>query len=223
MTRPTELANGLWRWTARHPEWHPQGFGDEVACCAARAAGGLVLIDPLVPEDGDALLAWIDEKARAASEVWIYVTLGYHERSAELLAERLDATIWSNAHRTKQAFTKSSRFRDATPGEPLPWGGRAMAIGKPRRQEQPLFLPEHETLVFGDAFAAPDGELRMWSDDQPVDDRVRAFYRDRFAPSCAALLELSVERVIVGHGEPIVRDGHGSLARALAAEPWHHR
>ena len=31
------LTDGLWRWTARHPEWHPGEFGAEVACFAAAA------------------------------------------------------------------------------------------------------------------------------------------------------------------------------------------
>ena len=29
---PERIDDGIWRWTARHPEWHPAGFGDEVAC-----------------------------------------------------------------------------------------------------------------------------------------------------------------------------------------------
>ena len=33
-TTPKQLADGLWRWTARHPEWHPGEFGSEVACFA---------------------------------------------------------------------------------------------------------------------------------------------------------------------------------------------
>ena len=32
-----KLADGLWYWTARHPEWHPGEFGAEVASFALRA------------------------------------------------------------------------------------------------------------------------------------------------------------------------------------------
>lgn len=28
--KPKKLANGLWRWTERHREWHPGEFGREV-------------------------------------------------------------------------------------------------------------------------------------------------------------------------------------------------
>jgi hypothetical protein len=30
------------------------------------------------------------------------------------------------------------------------------------------------------------------------------------------LLELPIERVLVSHGEPVLRGGHGALARAIA-------
>ena len=48
------LADGLHRWTARHPEWHPGEFGAQVACYAAAVDGGTLLIDPLVLCDDDA-------------------------------------------------------------------------------------------------------------------------------------------------------------------------
>ena len=44
-----KLSDGLWRWTARHPEWHPGEFGAEVACFAAQADDTTLLIDPLLP------------------------------------------------------------------------------------------------------------------------------------------------------------------------------
>jgi hypothetical protein len=45
------IDDGIWRWTARHPEWHPSGFGDEVACFAVKTDAELLLIDPLLPAD----------------------------------------------------------------------------------------------------------------------------------------------------------------------------
>ena len=46
-----ELTEGLWRWTARHPEWHPGEFGAEVASFAAQAGDDTLLIDPLLPPE----------------------------------------------------------------------------------------------------------------------------------------------------------------------------
>jgi hypothetical protein len=43
-----QLPEGLWRWTARHPEWHPGVFGAEVGSYALRAGDELLLVDPLV-------------------------------------------------------------------------------------------------------------------------------------------------------------------------------
>jgi hypothetical protein len=52
-----ELADGLWRWTARHPDWHPSGeFGAEVGSYAAHEGGRTVLIDPLLSEEAIAAL-----------------------------------------------------------------------------------------------------------------------------------------------------------------------
>src|SRR5439155_26211079 len=77
---PQRLAPGLWYWTARHPEWHPGEFGAEVGCYALEADGRLLLIDPLLPADGDgSVLDLLDELAadRATS---VLITIGYHVR-----------------------------------------------------------------------------------------------------------------------------------------------
>ena len=45
-----QLCEGLWHWTARHPEWHPRTeFGAEVGAYALREGGDTVLIDPWSP------------------------------------------------------------------------------------------------------------------------------------------------------------------------------
>ena len=49
--RPDRLLDGLWRWTARHPEWHPGAFGREVASFALDTGGRGLLVDPLLPPD----------------------------------------------------------------------------------------------------------------------------------------------------------------------------
>ena len=44
-----EVARGVWRWTAVHPEWK-----EIVACAALESGAGTVLIDPLLPEESTA-------------------------------------------------------------------------------------------------------------------------------------------------------------------------
>ena len=88
-----------------------------------------------------------------------------------------------------------------TPGAALPFGGRCFTIGRPRRAELPLWIEDHAALAFGDAVVETGDGLRIWSQD-PLDDRRRDFYRERFAPTLEPLLSLDVRRVLVTHGDP---------------------
>lgn len=214
---PEAIDAGLWRWTARHPEWHPGEFGAEVACFALAAGEVTLLIDPLLPAGGDEVetIAALDAIV-AGGDVAILVSIPYHTRSAEPLAERYGATIYGQAL-VRKRLTSSERFWpvDAA-SDGLPAGVRFHAIGKPRRSEMPIWLPSHRALAFGDAVVEAGGELRVW-DDRPE------FVRTKLNPTLAPLVDLGPERVLVTHGAPILRDGSGALARALEREPWWHR
>jgi hypothetical protein len=218
---PAELAEGLWRWTARHPEWHPGEFGAEVAAFALRAGDVTLLVDPMLPEGGaraavlDALDGIVDGPAA------VLVTIPYHARSAEELAARYGATIHGHPATAKR-LTDANAFRAAEPGAPLPGGARAFAIGRPRRFELPLWLPSHRAVAFGDAVVETGGVLRVWA-QSAVDERRRRFHRERFNPTLEPLVDLDPRRVLVTHGEPILDGGREALAAALAGEPfWHH-
>lgn len=220
MSVPEEVAPGLWRWAARHPEWHPGEFGREVACFALRAGEETLLVDPLVPEDGEAeVLDALD--ALVAGPVAILVTIPYHARSSEALAARYDAGIHGHPATAKR-LRDGRAFTPTEPGAPLPGGARAFTIGRPRRFEMPLWLPSHRAVAFGDAVVEVGGALRAWSDG-PVDERRRRFHRERLHPTLQPLLELEPERVLVTHGLPVLAGGRDALARALAADPWYHR
>jgi hypothetical protein len=64
-----------------------------------------------------------------------------------------------------------------------------------------------------------DGELRVWPRRRESDHR-RTWYEQRFLPTLDALTRLDVERVLVTHGEPVLRDGARALAASLARPPW---
>jgi glyoxylase-like metal-dependent hydrolase (beta-lactamase superfamily II) len=211
-----ELADGLWRWTARHPEWHPGAFGAEVACFALRDDDGLVLVDPLLPQDGaDDVLAVLDD---APGAVTIVITIPYHVRSAAELAQRYDGEVLG--HRAVQRRLPAAvRFTAVQPGDPLRGGMTVHAIGRPRRYEQPLHVPAHRALCFGDAIVESGGALRVWA-QKPIDAAVTRFYRERFAPSAEPLLELDADRVLPTHGAPVLTGGRAALAAALRARPW---
>jgi hypothetical protein len=96
----------------------------------------------------------------------------------------------------------------------------AQAIGNPRRNEMPIYVPQHRALLIGDAIVVtPERELRVWVQHELTDKR-RRWYRERLAPSLHGLAALDVERVLVTHGAPVLHDGSAALAGAIAAEPW---
>jgi hypothetical protein len=209
-----ELADGLWRWTARHAEWHPGEWGSQVASFALDAGDVTLLIDPLVPDD--AVQEQLD--ARVRDRVAILITIPYHTRSAEPLSERYGATI--HGHPAVAKRLNKARL-EPIEGQ-LPGGARAFPIGKPRRYETPIHLPSHKALAFGDAVVTtPEGDLRLWHVDR-VDAERRRWYRERFVPTLQPLRKLGLERILVTHGEPVLRDGSAALRAALEAPPWYH-
>jgi hypothetical protein len=218
-----QLARGLWRWTARHPEWHPGEFGSEVASFALQAGDDTLLIDPLLPPEPESVLEQIERTL--GERLTIFITIPYHVRSSEELWRRfrgkVETTIRGHPACAKR-LTRKSGFKALAPGDELPAGVSAQRIGRPRRHETPLHIPSHRALVFGDAVVELDGKLRVWS-DRRVDEDVERFYRDRFNPTLEPLLELDFERVLVTHGEPVLKDGGKKLRAALRARPWYNR
>ncbi len=135
-----EISPGLWRWAARHPDWHPGAFGSEVASYALRVSDqGVLLIDPLLPGEGERdVLELLDELVAVASRVDVYITIPYQVRSTALLAERYGArrlTVWGE-RRVAKRLAPQVTFREPQPGEPLPFGGHCVAIGRPWRRRR---------------------------------------------------------------------------------------
>ena len=192
--RVQEVASGLWRWTGLHPEWQPsdarppQGWDQEVGCVYYEAADAVVLVDPLAPpEDEERFWAALDRDVeRAGKPVRILLTVAWHGRSAEAVAERYGAV------------TEGS----------LPAGVEAYAA--PAGEETVYRLPEHGALVFGDVVLGADGGVRLCPESWLTGTRARL--KEELRP----LLELPVERLLVSHGEPVLEDGRAALALALA-------
>ncbi len=222
-----ELAAGIHRWTAPHPEWRPKT--EEVESYALVAGEALLLVDPLVPAEDDErrtpLLAQLELLAAAATHVELLITIPYHTRSAEALFERFapqrPTRIWGHANVRK-------RLRPETPLEVVPVGAagtaapiaggaaEAYTIGRPRRSEHPLYVPALRAAVFGDAVVGTQGGLRFWNQSSGTGAE---WYRDVFARSLAPLAERTVEHVLVTHGPPVIGDGLRQLALCLAAPP----
>jgi glyoxylase-like metal-dependent hydrolase (beta-lactamase superfamily II) len=184
-----ELAPGLWRWTAPHPEWHEDADWDrDVGCVYYEAPGATVLIDPLVPGDErERFLEALDRDVeRRALPVAVLLTCTWHERSADELTERYGAS------------------RETTAG--------VEAHDLAEIDERIFWLPEHGVLVPGDVLLGTDGGLQVcpdsWLGKHSSHDSIRT--------ALQPLLDLPVERVLVSHGDPVLADARTALERALA-------
>jgi hypothetical protein len=198
-----QIAPGLWRWTAPHPDWKPNaapGSGGDweqhVGSVLFEGPDAAVFFDPLLPLDADAFWKWADERV-AGRPVSVLTTIRWHRRSRSAFVERYEASV--------------SRAKES-----LPSGVEAFAV---RGAGETIFwLPEQRALIPGDRIiGAPDGGLRLcpdsWLRYLPVritQTELRVLLRP--------LLELPVARVLVSHGEPVLSDGARVLAQALASE-----
>lgn len=203
------LREGLWRWTAPHPDWDPAGEGstawpEQVGCVYYEAPAATVLIDPLVPSDEREAARFYDaldrDVERRGLPVAILRTIFWHERSSAELRERYDTT-------------------DAQPE-----GVTEIRFGDPR-DEVAFAIIEHRALAIGDMVigsdtfgTAPPGGLRVapasWHRDTPEQ---AAWFAASATSALAPLLAYEPEIVLVGHGSPVLTGGGAALRAALAA------
>jgi hypothetical protein len=189
-----ELTSGLWRWTSPHPEWKQGDDWDEdVGCVAARTPGALVLIDPLVPDDGWSELDALVE--RAGLPVATLLTVEWHARSADAVRARYEQ--WR--------------------GDGLPAGVEAHTTGTSGFEETLYWLPAYAALVSGDLLTGSAEGVRIapasWFAEN---DAQRTWYREELPRAVARLAELPVERVLTSHGEPVLSGGRAALDAAVS-------
>jgi hypothetical protein len=205
---PSEIAPGLLRWTAPHPEWRPGieagdpgDWAQMVGSVLYEAPAAVVLIDPLLPADGrEEFLAWLDERV-AERPVSVLTTIRWHRRDREQIAARYS----ENSTRAWNYIPPGVQLK------PLQGAGEVM-----------YWLAGVATLVPGDSLlgvgagrnAGPPVKglavcPESWLADVMLD-------RPRTAEAMRPLLELPIERVLVSHGEPVLQDGRAALARAIS-------
>ncbi len=199
---PAEIAPGLFRWEAAHPEWEPQeDWPQMVGCVLYELEERAVLIDPLIPAEGrEPFLAWLDARLEGR-QVSILTTVRWHRRDRDELARR-----YVPERRDDPAGRSGSPAWNEIPqgvsGRWLKGAGEIV-----------FWLPGAGALVPGDSLlGAGEGRLAVcpdsWLEDVSVDRR-------GLATLLAALLELPLERVLVSHGEPVLQDGRRALAHAV--------
>jgi glyoxylase-like metal-dependent hydrolase (beta-lactamase superfamily II) len=190
----TEIAPGLRRWTAWHDEWQ-----QDVGSLAVDTEDGLVLIDPLDPPRG------------LGRPAHVLLTCHWHARSTRM------GEVWAHERAVKLLANRGVEVsRPFAPGDPLP--GRIQAFGTPRPGEVVYWLPRQRALAVGDVLLGAGAKPRdtgaplrlcpeRWLGKASHDD-----LREALAP----LLDLRLSRVLVSHGEPVLRRGRAALADALA-------
>lgn len=199
-----ELAPGLRRWSAHHPEWK-----EDVGSIALVRPDELVLIDPLL---GEAQWPALTELA-AARRPHVLLTVHWHARSAAEIAARLPGCrVWANS-RGKAAMGRRVAVTDVfRAGDPLP--AAIVAFQARPRSEVVFWDPRGRALILGDALLG-DGEagrgLRTcpawWLPQSSSIADLRAALRP--------LLDLPVELVLPSHGAPILSSAGDELARVL--------
>jgi glyoxylase-like metal-dependent hydrolase (beta-lactamase superfamily II) len=198
-----ELRPGLWRWVTFHPEWR-----QDVGSIAYEGGNDLVLIDPLLESD-KALDRLVE---RVGKPVSVLVTVYWHTRSADLVARRHGALVLAPsggkaAVRRRAPTTESFRI-----GDPLP--GSVEAFPTVRGSEVVYWIPEHRALVPGDVLlgAQESRGLRLCPQGWLPSGKTQP----QLARSLRPLLDLPVARVLVSHGDPVLRGGHAALEQVLA-------
>jgi hypothetical protein len=200
-----QVAPGLWLWSAPHPNWRgARPWPKDVNCVYYEAADATVLIDPLIPA-GEEVEFWqaLDRDVeRTGQHVAVLLTAPWHVRSAPVVAERYGATLWAH---------EAGHERLSHPAEsgPLPAGVEIFVPDGIGEGEIAFFLRPHRTLVVAEFFI---GTLRGLS------FRISPALQDRRAldNSLRRLLTLPVDRVVVSHGQPVLRDGRAKIEEALA-------
>jgi glyoxylase-like metal-dependent hydrolase (beta-lactamase superfamily II) len=191
-----EIVPGLRRWTALHEEWEEQ-----VGSLALDTDDGLVLIDPIDPPRG----------IRRPDHVLL--TVFWHYRSTpELGAKR----VWASSRTVQALSNRGVEVTDrVSSGDELPGGIRAFETA--RRGELVFWLPKQRAVAVGDVLLGSGAKPRATSDplrlcpERWLGKASHADLRNSLRP----LLDLPVQRVLVSHGEPVLRAGKRALAAVI--------
>jgi glyoxylase-like metal-dependent hydrolase (beta-lactamase superfamily II) len=174
----------------------------------------VLVIDPLVPGD-EAARFWVAldrDVERAGGKVHVLITVFWHTRSTADLVARYGARVWAptraRAVVERRAGVVSDVFR---PGDPLP--GAVEALETARKSEVVYWLRGPRALVPGDVILGDDeGGLRLCPDSWLPGTTSQVELRASLQP----LRELPAERVLVSHGEPVLRGAGEALERMLS-------
>ena len=192
----TEIAPGLRRWTAWHDHWE-----EDVGSLAVETSDGLVFIDP------------IDPPGRLGKPDHVLVTVYWHGRTTGELGAR---HVWASTRSKQPLQTRGIEVTDPfRAGDDLPGGIRAFQSA--RAAEVVYWLPDQRAVVAGDVLLGAGAKPRATADPLRLcpERWLGKGTHDNLRETLRPLLDLPVERVLVSHGEPVLRDGKRALAAVL--------
>jgi hypothetical protein len=197
MTALQEIAPGLHRWTTRHSEWN-----EEVGSLAVETDDGLVLIDPL------------DPPRAIRKPAHVLLTVFWHYRGTAAVNAR---HIWADRRAVRRLRTRGvevTRPIDATTTLP----GRIGAFTTARESELVYWLPTQKSLAIGDVLLGAGAKPRATRDPLRLcpERWLGKASHDELRASLRPLLDLRLQRVLVSHGEPVLRAGRRALAALVS-------
>jgi hypothetical protein len=205
-----EVAPDLWVWTGRHEE-----IGHDVVSVYLKAGSEILLIDPILPpEDPEGFWRALDRDVLPIEgvEVHVLLTAPSHTRNSREMLDRYPGSrLWAQRSALEAVESHGVAVTDRfEPGDPLPGGLGAYPSGKPN--EVVFWIPEHRTLVIGNVVFHPsEGGIALppaaWLPEGTAHEQLRA--------ALAPLLALGPERLLVGHGDPVLEHAGEALRQLV--------
>ena len=199
MSKLEQVAPGLRRWSAWHPEWR-----QEVGSVAVDTSDGLVLIDPT------------DPPPEVRTPQHVLVTVFWHARSGgELGAEH----VWAHTRGVRKLKNRGVVVTEAFEKEPaLPGGIKAFPTA--REGEVVYWLPQQKALVVGDVLLGAGAKPHATSEPLRLapENWLEGATTKQLVKSLLPLLDLPVERILVSHGDPVLQGGKDVLRQLIAPE-----
>lgn len=200
MSKPREIFDGLFHWTAIHPR-----IGIRVS--SYYLVPERVLLDPLLPLPSAQGIAWLRKHGPPEH---ILLTNRLHARHSSRLVAAFGCTVWcSRAGLRHLAALQPRPFG----GGKLPGGIRAVKIGVICPDETALLIPRVRAAAVADGVTRRgNGPLRFVSDDLLVDDphdaeRVKRELKTAYR----RLAKQRFEHLLLAHGNPWLHDGRAAL------------
>ncbi len=199
-----EILPGVFHWTTPHPKIR-------IAVSSYWLDDPGVLVDPLVPVDGG--LEWF--AARPTPPTAVLLSNRHHYRDSGQFVEAFGCSVHCNRAGLHE-FTHGEVAEGFDPGDRLPGGVLAHAIGGICPDESALFLPEKRAIAVADGVVRMDAGAFGFVPDVLMDDPP-ATKRALLAAYARLLDELEFDHVLLAHGDPLIDDGRRQLAELVSS------